>query len=123
MTILKLIILGTFIIFFLGVLVGCRCQEINLRQREQRLAEERRWVDDQLCALNAYQQVNILISQAQKQLGRHALLQADTGRSLGLLARSTTVSNTAPGQQPALTGAHTDTVFQVGPAGGPGFDR
>jgi hypothetical protein len=111
MTILKLIILGTFIIFFLGVLVGFRCQEINLRQREQRLAEERRWINDQLCALDAYQQVNILISQTQKQLRQQALLQADTGRAIGLLARSTTVSNAAPSQPPALTGVHTDRVF------------
>jgi hypothetical protein len=56
-----LILLVTFIIFIIfifGVLVGVRCQEINLRERERRLAKERRHVNDQLRALTAYHEAN-----------------------------------------------------------------
>ncbi|MGH3825476.1 MAG: hypothetical protein ACRDRA_21960 [Pseudonocardiaceae bacterium] len=44
----ELITLVAFIIFTIGVLVGVRCQEINLRRRERRLAEERRRVNEQI---------------------------------------------------------------------------
>lgn len=50
---LDLIALVAFIIFTIGVLVGVRCQEINLQRREQRLTEERRRVNEQIRALNA----------------------------------------------------------------------
>lgn len=50
---LKVIALIAFIIFTTGVLVGVRCQEINLRRRERRLIEERRRVNEQICAVNA----------------------------------------------------------------------
>jgi hypothetical protein len=42
----ELIILLIFFIFTLGLLVGIRCQEINLRRRERRLAEERRRLNE-----------------------------------------------------------------------------
>ncbi|MGH3694906.1 MAG: hypothetical protein ACRDRX_13125 [Pseudonocardiaceae bacterium] len=50
---LKMIALIAFIIFTAGVLIGVRCQEINLRRRERRLLEERQRVNEQICALNA----------------------------------------------------------------------
>lgn len=50
---LDLIGLVAFIIFTIGVLVGVRCQEINLRRRERRLSEERRRVNQQIRALDA----------------------------------------------------------------------
>lgn len=50
---LMVIALIAFIVFAIGVLIGVRCQEINLRQRERRLLEERRRVNEQICALNA----------------------------------------------------------------------
>jgi hypothetical protein len=58
----ELICLLSFIIFTVGVLVGVRCQEINLRGRERRLAEERRHVNSQLLALQTRREVNNLIS-------------------------------------------------------------
>lgn len=51
-----LISLGLFMIFVVGVLVGVRCQEINLQGRERRLAQERRSVNNQLHALMEYQE-------------------------------------------------------------------
>ncbi len=53
MAMLKLILLIAFIIFIIGVFVGVRCQEINLRRREQRLAENQRRVNAQICVINA----------------------------------------------------------------------
>jgi hypothetical protein len=58
----ELVFLLSFIIFTIGVLVGVRCQEINLRGRERRLADERRHVNAQVCALQARHEVNNLIS-------------------------------------------------------------
>jgi hypothetical protein len=55
---LELIMLVAFTIFVFGILVGVRCQEINLRRREQRLAEERRFVNNRLSVLCAQQEVN-----------------------------------------------------------------
>ncbi|MGH3799653.1 MAG: hypothetical protein ACRDTD_05855 [Pseudonocardiaceae bacterium] len=49
---LELITLVAIIIFTIGVLVGVRCQEINLQGRERRLTEERRRVNEQISALN-----------------------------------------------------------------------
>ncbi len=50
---LALLALLAFIIFVIGVLVGVRCQEINLSHRERRLADERRRVNEKICAFNA----------------------------------------------------------------------
>ncbi len=56
-----LILLLGFSVFAIGVLVGVRCQEINLRGRERRLAGERRRVNAQILALQAHHEVNNLI--------------------------------------------------------------
>lgn len=58
----ELVFLLSFIIFAVGVLVGVRCQEINLRVRERRLADERRYVNSQILALQTWREVNNLIS-------------------------------------------------------------
>ena len=58
----ELVCLLSFIIFTVGVLVGVRCQEINLRGRERRLADERRHVNSQILALQTHREVNNLIS-------------------------------------------------------------
>ncbi len=47
---LELLALVASIIFTMGVLVGARCQEINLRRREQWLAQERRRMNEQIRA-------------------------------------------------------------------------
>lgn len=73
---LVLILLLTLSIFALGVFVGFRRQENNLRHREQRLAQERRHVNAQLDALLAHHDVNALIWQARDELLQAALLQA-----------------------------------------------
>lgn len=65
-----------FGIFVFGVLVGVRCQEINLRCRERRLARERRHVNAQIRALEAHSEVNNLIWQARKELRQDALVKA-----------------------------------------------
>jgi hypothetical protein len=46
----ELIFLMSFVIFVIGFLLGVRCQEINLRGRERRLAEERQRVNAQIRA-------------------------------------------------------------------------
>jgi hypothetical protein len=71
-----LILLLVFLIFASGVLTGLRCAEINLRGRERRLSEDRRWVNDRLCALQAHHDMNDLIWQAQDELRQTALMQA-----------------------------------------------
>lgn len=60
-TMQTLILLLGFSVFVIGVLVGVRCQEINLRSRERRLAEGRRRVNAQIRALQAHHEVNNLI--------------------------------------------------------------
>jgi hypothetical protein len=70
-----LIFLLAFSVFTIGVLVGVRCQEINLRGRERRLAEERRRVTAQIRALRAHHEANNLIWQARNELRQAALLQ------------------------------------------------
>lgn len=49
MIMLELLALLAFI-FVIGVLVGVRCQEINLSHRERRLADERRRVNEKICS-------------------------------------------------------------------------
>lgn len=71
-----LIFLLAFCIFVFGVLMGVRCQEINLRCRERRLAEERRRVNAQIRALEAHHEVNNLIWQARNELRQDALVKA-----------------------------------------------
>jgi hypothetical protein len=58
----ELAFLLSSIIFAGGILVGVRCQEINLHGREQRLSDERRRVNAQICALQTRHEVNKLIS-------------------------------------------------------------
>lgn len=58
----ELVFLLSSTIFAVGILVGVRCQEINLRVREQRLADERRRVNAQICALQTRHEVNNLAS-------------------------------------------------------------
>lgn len=65
-----------FSIFVVGVLVGVRCQEINLQGRERRLAGERRRVNAQIRALQAHREVNNLIWQARNELREAGWLQA-----------------------------------------------
>lgn len=65
-----------FIALAIGVFVGVRCQEINLQNRERRLAEERRRVNARIRALHAHHEVNNLIWQARNELRQDALLQA-----------------------------------------------
>lgn len=60
-TMQALILLLDFSVFAIGVLVGVRCQEINLRGRERRLAGERRRVNAQIRALQAHHEVNNVI--------------------------------------------------------------
>jgi hypothetical protein len=48
---LELIALGGLLVFVLGVLVGVRCQEINLRRRERRLIDEKRRLNEQILSL------------------------------------------------------------------------
>lgn len=45
---LELSALMGFLVFTLGLLLGVRCQEINLRRRERRLLEERRRLNEQI---------------------------------------------------------------------------
>lgn len=71
-----IVLVAAGIIFVVGVLVGIRGQEINLREREHRLAQHRRRVNDQLRALDAYQEANSLIWHAHDELRQAALLQA-----------------------------------------------
>lgn len=71
-----LIFLLAFTIFVIGVLVGFRCQEINLRGRERSLAGERRRLNAQIRALQAHHDVNDLIWQARNESRQAALLQA-----------------------------------------------
>lgn len=71
-----LIFLLAFSIFAIGVLVGARCEEINLRSRERRLAGERRRVNTQIRTLQAHHDVNNLIWQARNDLRQDALLRA-----------------------------------------------
>lgn len=61
------------IIFWAGVLVGVRCEEINLGRRERRLAEERRLLNAQARAVGAQQAVNQLIWEARHHLRREFL--------------------------------------------------
>lgn len=58
----ELVFLLSSIIFAVGILVGVRCQEINLQARERRLSDERRRVNAQICALQTRHEVNKLIS-------------------------------------------------------------
>ena len=58
----ELVCLLSFIIFTVGVLVGVRCQEINLQRRERRLADDRRHVNSQILALRMRREVNNFIS-------------------------------------------------------------
>jgi hypothetical protein len=76
-----LILLLAFLVFAFGVLVGVRCQEINLQGRERRLAGERRRVNAQIRALEAHHEVNNLIWQARNELHQDALVDAQTCRS------------------------------------------
>lgn len=75
---LELIILTAFIIFTLGLLAGVRCQEINLRRREQRLSAERRRVNAQICAINAHQ-ADCLISAVTAGIGARLAIGNATG--------------------------------------------
>jgi len=70
------ILLVTSCIFVFGALVGVRFQEVNLRGRERRLAEERRRVNAQIRALAAHTEVNNLIWQARNELRQDALMNA-----------------------------------------------
>lgn len=45
---LELIALMGFLVFTLGLLLGVRCQEINLRRRERRLLGEKRRLNEQI---------------------------------------------------------------------------
>lgn len=71
-----LLVVGVLTTLAIGVLLGARFEEINLRVRERRLAEERREVTAQTRALKAHQEVNNLIWQAQNEMRQAALLQA-----------------------------------------------
>lgn len=62
-------------IFAFGVLIGIRCQEVNLQGRERRLAKERGRVNAQIRALKAHHEVNSLIWHAQNELRQAALLE------------------------------------------------
>lgn len=70
-----LVVLAAFV-FAIGVLVGVRCQEINLAGRERRLTADRRRVNDKLRAIGAYHEVNNIIWEAQDELRRNALVKA-----------------------------------------------
>ncbi|MCA1670742.1 MAG: hypothetical protein LC799_00565 [Actinobacteria bacterium] len=63
-------------VFAIGVLVGVRCQEINVQGRERRLAGERRRVNAQIRALHTHHEVNNLIWQARDELRQNALVYA-----------------------------------------------
>lgn len=67
----------TFSVFAIGVLVGVRCQEFNIRGREQRLAEGQRRVNARIRALQTHHEVSNLIWEARNELRRDALLQAN----------------------------------------------
>ncbi|MDQ3152305.1 MAG: hypothetical protein M3R63_11495 [Actinomycetota bacterium] len=71
-----LFVVWSFTTLAVGVLLGTRFEEINLRVRERRLAEERRRVTAQSRALKAHHEVNNLIWQAQNEIRQAALLQA-----------------------------------------------
>lgn len=73
----ELILLLGFSVFAIGILVGVRCQEINLRGRERRLAEERRRMNARIRALRTHHEVNNLIWQARNELRQAALLQTE----------------------------------------------
>ncbi len=64
------------LIFIIGLVVGLVVQEINLGERERRLARQRRRVNAQLGALDAYHEADSLIRHAQDELRQAALLKA-----------------------------------------------
>lgn len=63
-------------VFAIGVLVGVRCQEINLQGRERRLARQRRQMNAELQAIQAHHEVNHLIWEARNELRQNALVHA-----------------------------------------------
>lgn len=72
-TLIFLLALGVFAI---GVLVGVRCQEINLQGRERRLAGQRRQVNAELRAIQTHHEVNHLVWEARDELRQNAMARA-----------------------------------------------
>lgn len=68
-----MIFLLAFSVFSIGVLVGVRCQEINVRGRERRIAEQRRRMNERIRSRQQNHEINNISWQPRNEFRRDEL--------------------------------------------------